>query len=193
METETEFRQGTEKEQDFQRLFDRFYQPVARFFSNRGFDRDRALDLAQETFIGVYRGVDSFRHESSEETWLFRIATNIWRNELRSRSADKRSADETSLEALLEVGHEPSGADDDRDDSALDGVLEQERARLLLEAIDELPAQMRRCIQLRVGQDMKYREIADTMQISIQTVKSQLFQARSRLRDRLGEYFEGWE
>lgn len=190
VEIDTEDRPNHDREQHFQRLFDRYYRPITRFFRNRGFDAEQALDLAQETFIGVYRGVDRFRHESSEETWLFKIAKNIWRNEIRSTRAEKRSGHETSLEWLLEQGVEPTDIERSFQLSALEGCLGHERSRLLYEAMEGLPPQMRRCIVLRVAHDLKYREIAELMQISIQTVRSQLFQARSRLRDSLWEYFD---
>lgn len=180
----------SDRDLEFQRLFERFYRPVARFFVNRGFDLEDSRDMAQETFASIYNGLDGFRQESSEETWLFKIAANTWRNALRKRAAVKRDADETSLDELLVVGWDPGDADslDARDPLA--ASLGEERSRMLRKAIDELPAEMRRCVLLRVAQDMKYREIAAIMQISIQTVKSQLYQARERLRTSLGDYFD---
>jgi RNA polymerase sigma-70 factor (ECF subfamily) len=53
------------------------------------------------------------------------------------------------------------------------------------EILQQMPEQMRRCFLLRFGEEMKYREIAEVMSISIQTVKSHLHQARARLREGL--------
>jgi len=61
--------------------------------------------------------------------------------------------------------------------------------RLLSSALAQLPPQMRRCVELRFGQELKYREIAAVMKISVDTVKSHLFQAREHLRQIVGEHF----
>ena len=55
-----------------------------------------------------------------------------------------------------------------------------------------LPPQMRRAITLRVDQDLKYREIASLLQISVETVKAHLFSARKRLREELGDEYGDW-
>lgn len=181
-------------EQHFQRIVKRFYRPVTRFFANRGFPRDDIQDLTQDTFLSVYRSLEGFRGESSEATWLFKIAANTWRNALRSRSAKKHAAEEIGLDELFETSLEPtseSGTDTTTD--PLKEALIEERTRLLREAIDELPSQMRHCVFLRVTQDMKYREIAAVTQVSIQTVRSQLHDARKQLKKRLGEYFDELE
>jgi RNA polymerase sigma-70 factor (ECF subfamily) len=60
---------------------------------------------------------------------------------------------------------------------------------VLREAIEKLPEQMRKCLMLRVYQEMKYREIATLLRLSPETVKVHLFQARRRLREDLGPYF----
>ncbi|MEE8523828.1 MAG: RNA polymerase sigma factor, partial [Thermoanaerobaculia bacterium] len=140
------------------------------------------------TFLGVYKGLDRFRGDSSVDTWLFKIAANIWRNAIRSRSANKRDGLEiTSSGTADEPGLFSAGSQGSPD--PLDGALADERVSLLRAAIDELPAQMRRCLLFRVDHDMKYREIAAVLQISIQTVKSQLFQAKERLKERLADHF----
>lgn len=174
-----------DREGELERLFERYARPVSYFFARRGFSPEECRDLTQETFLGVYRGMDAFRHDASVETWLFTIAANVWRNEVRSRTAGKREGREVPLEGLAEspgtVPAELRGADD-----PLAGLLAEERAGLLREALGELPAQMRRCLLLRLDQQLKYREIAQVLCVSIETVKSQLFQARERLRHRLG-------
>ena len=178
---------------DFEQLFKRFYRPVSYFFANRGFSSEECRDLTQETFLGVYKGIGRFRRDASVETWLFTIAGNIWRNELRSRSADKRAATEVSLAAMVDEGARLSQASapivGPKFSGPLDDTLAGERTRMLRDAMAKLPAQMRRCVLLRVEQDMKYREIATVMQVSIETVKSQLYQARERLKISLGSHF----
>ena len=77
--------------------------------------------------------------------------------------------------------------------TALRRLLGEETKELLSRAVDGLPAQMRRCVRLRVFQDLDYEEIAEILQISPSTVKVQLFKARKRLQAELGESFSGFD
>lgn len=175
-----------DREREFESLFERYSQPVTSFFARRGFSPEECRDLTQETFLGVYKGMERFRRDSSVETWLFTIAANVWRNELRSRSAEKREGQEVPLESqrdepALHLVTKGSAGEED----PLAGLIEKERLSRVREALEELPPQMRRCLILRIDRELKYREVAVVMRISIETVKSQLFQARERLRDML--------
>ncbi len=171
----------------FEQLFERYSRPVSSFFFRRGFSREECLELTQETFLGAYRGMERFRRGTNVEGWLFTIATNVWRNEVRRRSAEKREGQELSLDKLLDDGRELEGR---HESDPLTAALAKERRDLLHEALRELPEQMRECLLLRIDQQLKYREIAAVMRISINTVKSQLFQARERLQTRLAEFAE---
>jgi len=165
-------------------LFRRYYRQVVAFFIRRGFDVEESRDLAQETFLRVYKNMDSFRGESAVETWLFQIASNLYKNTLRGLQAKKRDAQEVSLEgteAAVELGS--------RESDPLQVVLTEEEVRLLRDALSDLPPQMRQAVSLRVDRDMKYREIAAEMDVSIETVKAHLYQARQQLRDSLADYF----
>ena len=176
-----------ERPEDFTQIFARYYRPVSYYFARRGCSREECQDLTQETFLGVYKGMERYREESNVETWLFVIAANIWRNWLRGRSAQKRNAPELSLEQTAE-GIEMTAATS-RDDHPLDRMLAGERWDLLRQEVEELPPRMRCCLLLRLDQGLRYREIATIMSISVQTVKSQLHQARERLKERLSVHF----
>ncbi len=163
-------------------LFIRYYRPVVSFFQHKGFSTEESRDLAQETFLRVYGYRERFRGESSPVTWLFQIAANLYKNQLRSLAAQKRDAEEVPLDST-EV------KDPESEDDALELMLTGERSRLLREVLEELPPQMKKAVLLRVNKDMKYREIAEEMEVSIETVKAHLYQARQHLRDRLSDYF----
>lgn len=172
-------------------LHQRYYRPVVAFFVRRGFPREESFDLAQETFLRVYKNMEGFRKESSVETWLFQIAGNLYKNTLRGQSTLKRDAEEVPLETPegeLVVGPWAS-----EDEGPLSTMLAGERARLLREALQSLPPQMKQAVLLRVDRDLKYREIADLMRVSIETVKAHLYQARQQLRDKLANYFTDTE
>ncbi len=183
------FRKAPAPDEEFRQLFDRYYRPVFHFFSNRGFPSEECLDLTQETFLRVYKSMGQFRREATPKRWLLRIAANIWKNELRRRSAEKRDAKEVSLDSDMD-GQEPCPAGDElaagsRASEPLDAFLAKEQGQRLRRALDELPPQMRRCMLLRTDQELKYREIAAIMKLSVETVKSQIYQARQRLRSEL--------
>ncbi len=179
------------RDERFRRIFRRYHQPVRVFFSNRGFGSEECLDLTQETFLRVFKSMETLRREAMLESWLLRIAANVWKNELRRRSAEKRDGKETSLDSGPHGSRPAEMAGTTVDAGSLrplDKLLVKEQAALLRQALNVLPAQMRRCVLMRVDQELKYREIAAVMQLSIETVKSQIHQARQRLRSELDRY-----
>jgi RNA polymerase sigma-70 factor (ECF subfamily) len=186
-----ELQAGVRVEIHSRRIFDHFYPWVRRFFSRLGYTLQDSEDLAQETFDRVFRQIQSFRNESSFKSWLFAVASNIHRNERRHRHRGKRNAIEVSIDAPAEgedLPIDPPAAGRAPDQAA----YEKERREALARAVQGMPPQMRQVLSLRVDQDLKYREIAAVLQISIETVKAHLFQARQRLRDELGEDFGEW-
>jgi RNA polymerase sigma-70 factor (ECF subfamily) len=180
-----QLRNGPHREESFHLLFDRFYWPLFRFFEGRGFSVEECQDLIQETFLQVYRGIGDFRGDARWEHWLFRIAANTAVKALRHRAAAKRAGrmvpldEEVGEESPDSVGGSSRGAEAP---APLRRLLDKERSELLSQAIAGLPGQMRRCVRLRVFQDLDYGEIADLLQISPSTVKVQLFKARKRLQ-----------
>lgn len=186
---------GENPEECFKRIFLHYYRPVYYHFLRHGFSGEESHDLTQDTFFRLLKNLPSFRGESRFETWLFQIATNIYRNELRDRSTLKRGAPEVSLDEILEqhlaasVGHSFMPWERGGGDSPLDDVLATEQQNMLHDALHTLPPQMRKCVLLRV-QDLKYREIAEVMNVSVDTVKAHLFQARQQLKGKLADYFD---
>jgi RNA polymerase sigma-70 factor (ECF subfamily) len=181
---------GGDREEIFRRLFVTYFRQVHNFFLRRGFPPDQCQDLAQETFLKVHKGLPTFRREARFETWLFQIAANLFRNTLRSQSTQKREGQEMALDDIEQepaLGAAPPGWE--AGEGQLQEMLNEEEARVLRSALDGLPAQMRRCVLLRVDQDLRYREIADLMRVSIDTVKAHLYQARQHLKGKLSGYF----
>jgi RNA polymerase sigma-70 factor (ECF subfamily) len=192
-----QLRHGNRREECFRLLFDRFYWPLFRFFTGRGFSTEECQDLIQDTFLRVYRGIEDFRGDARWEHWLFRIAANTAVKTLRHRAAAKRAGRTVPLEEKdvegspsMAAGGGPGGAEAP---APLRRLLDKERMELLSRAIAGLPAQMRRCVRLRVFQDLDYEEIAKALQISPSTVKVQLFKARKRLQSELEDSFTDFE
>lgn len=188
---------------DFEEVFERYYFRVSRFFYRRGFSTEESEDLAQKTFLRAYKGWQRYRlqreaphghgetwdtyrkkrsPEDQDSSWVFTIALNTYRNEIRRRRTKKRDAPVRSLGPLRDQGWEPPSTESPEED-----LLTRQRVDLLRRSLDELPPAMRRCFELRFGHGLKYREIAEVLKISIQSVRSQLHQARKRLEDLLSD------
>lgn len=185
---------GKRVEQNAKLLFDLYAHRIFCFFSKQGCSHEDCNDLTQEVFLRVYRGITGFRGEASFETWLLGIASNVWKNALRYQHTPKRSAALVSLEEVLESLPADDPPAQDWPEPAihatqLDDTLGHEGLWVLRRALLELPPQMRRCLLLRIGQSLKYREIAEIMLISVNTVKSQINQGRERLKVSLRDYF----
>lgn len=181
-------RDGAGADEVFQRLFDRFYRPLFRFFEGRGFSTEERQDLIQETFLRVHRGLPDFRGDTGWEPWIFRIAANTAAKALRRGAAGKRAGRTVPLEEEEEGEASMSAGPHGEASAPLRRLLDKERTEILTQAIAGLPAQMRRCVRLRVFQDLDYEEIAEVMQISPSTVKVQMFKARKRLQGQLEDF-----
>jgi RNA polymerase sigma-70 factor (ECF subfamily) len=137
---------------------------------------DVADDVTQEAFLRAHQSLARFDLSRPFGPWICRIAANLALNHVRSP--------ENREEALPE-GHdeEPSGRA-----SPLDGVLEGEAQRVLAQALDTLSPEQRAVFVLRACEDLSYKEIADTLQLSLGTVMSRLSRARERLRSAVAPY-----
>jgi RNA polymerase sigma-70 factor, ECF subfamily len=183
---------GIDVEENSRKLYELHYRKIIGFFRKKGFSPEESRDLTQEVFSRVFQAIDSFRRESRFERWLFEIAANAFRNELRRRKAEKRDAVELSIDVSPEEEGVPGArepASGERD--TLEVMIEREGHAKLLAAFQELPPQMRTCCLLRYVRGLKYQEIAKVMKISIETVKAHLHQARKRLIEKLGDGGKG--
>ncbi len=187
----SELQAGVRVEENSRFVFKRFYALVRRFFSRFGYSAQDCEDMAQETFTQIFLRIDSFRGEGSFKAWLFGAAANLHRNENRWRHRVKRDAPEVSIDAVDESGsplREPVAPGP----SPAQTVYQEERRQALAQVMKGMPPQMKQVLALRVDQDLKYREIATVLQISVETVKAHLFQARQRIRAELGEDYGEW-
>jgi RNA polymerase sigma-70 factor (ECF subfamily) len=187
-----DFQAGRDREGCFRILFTRFYPQVHRFFVRKGMTPEDSTDLTQDVFFSVYKNLGTIQNESHFVGWLFRIAKNAFTNELEKRHAKKRFAiyddpTKSSQDAGLDELASPAAHD------VLQDMLDRERTNKLVEALETLPPQMRRCVQLRVAEDSTYEEIAVMLGISVNTVKAHLFKARRSLAEKLGSYFQSMD
>ncbi|GIP42073.1 ECF RNA polymerase sigma factor SigW [Paenibacillus sp. J45TS6] len=136
-----------------------------------------ALDAAQEALIRIYTKINSYEEKAQFKTWVQRIVTNICIDKFR-RTKPTVSIDEHEMvfEGRQDVEHE---------------VMLTYVSQDVQEAISQLPEHHRTVIVLRYLQELSYNEIADCLDLPLNTVKSYLFRARQQLQNLLQEYQKG--
>jgi RNA polymerase sigma-70 factor (ECF subfamily) len=153
-------------------------------------DEEQAKDAVQDAFLKVYRSLDRFEGRAGFYTWLYRIVMNQCLDRKRRDKSDREVEwnDESAAGVLnaSESAASPAGRDADRE--APDVAIERSEIRqAVARAIDALPEDARRTIQLREIDGLSYKEIAEAMGIPKGTVMSRLHYARQRLRELLRE------
>ena len=167
----------------FECLFRDHYSRVVRFFTKRGFSREEGLDLAQESFLRVFRAIERLPDVVEPRGWLFSIVAHVWHNELRRRDTLKRRGKEVAIaspDSQCEPGLQPQR----RVPEMVDVLLQKERLASVARLIEELPPRMRQALLLHAAQDLSYAEVACIMGSSVETVRAQIHDARRRLRAR---------
>lgn len=136
-----------------------------------------AMDAAQEALIRIYTRIDSYEEKAQFKTWVQRIVTNICIDKFRRRKPTV-SIEEHDMwfETKQNVEQE---------------VMSSFAAAEIQAAIDQLPAHHRAVVVLRYLQDFSYKEIAESLDLPLNTVKSYLYRARQKLQTFLHEYEKG--
>jgi len=141
-------------------------------------NRDEAEDLLQEGFLKVFQKISSFRREGSFEGWMKRIMINNALNEIKKNRRIPFLEDIGVInETQIVDPNEPSGN------------LDPVPADILMEMIKSLPEGYRIVFTLYVMEDFSHREIANELNISENTSKTQLLKARRVLKNKLNEYY----
>ncbi len=149
-------------------------------------DPEEARDLTQETFLRAYQSISRFRGDANLKTWIYRIAVNQARNRWRWWRRRKRDLT-VSLDATGDRQTQPLSSTL-RNDDAVDPeqeTLAKEREGQLREALLGLRPSYREAVILRDVEGFSYEEVADTLQISIGTVKSRISRGRLEMRRKL--------
>ena len=162
----------------FGEIVRRYQRSVHRLAWSLTRNASDADDLAQETFVRAWGAIGRFERGMPLYPWLARIVTNLAFSLFRTR----RRKPETSIEPLVEAGHQWGTDDDPADHAARD-----EHHAVLRACFGELAAEHQAVLALRVMQDLSYEEIASALNVPIGTVMSRLSRARADLKRRITE------
>jgi RNA polymerase sigma-70 factor (ECF subfamily) len=155
----------------FEEIVRRWQSPLINLAYRFCRDRGRAEEMAQEAFLRAYRGLGQWRKEAAFSTWMFALATNFYRSELRRIPARTVPLDDIA---------EPA------DPRASDGGLEDEdRDQAVRRAVFALPSKYREALILFYFHDMDVPAAALSLGLPEGTVKARLFRGRELLRSRL--------
>ena len=155
--------------------FESIYKEYSGFVYNVAYrvvnNIDEAQEITQEVFLTVYRKLKSFKFKSSLKTWVYRIAVNMAIDYARKKS---REQDHTVLYV-----------DNNKLNKTIDPVGEnierEQQEKTISTLLDALSPDQRVCIVLRSIEDLSYQEIAESLNININTVRSRLKRAREKL------------
>jgi RNA polymerase sigma-70 factor, ECF subfamily len=163
----------------FEEIVRRYRDPLFNFVVRLLGDAFFSEDIVQETFLRVYRNRHRYHQVAKFSTWIYTIASNLAKTELRRRkvrnffSISSKGEDEKDYDLV------DTSSDIERD---VDGVLKSE---IILKEINALPFHFKEAVLLRDIQDLSYEEISQILNVPLGTVKSRVNRGRSRLQKRL--------
>lgn len=171
----------------FQEIVRRYRNLITNFVYRMLNDYDRAVDLAQETFVRVYMNADRYQANYSFSTYIYRIASNLAISELRQRKRRRMVpiptffSDRDGEEVEIDLP-------DSKQVRADDAMIDDERRQAVARAISSLPEKYRTVVVLRDIEGKSYEEISAVLKLSDGTVKSRINRARNLLKEKLKEY-----
>lgn len=175
----------------FAELVEKYKQPLFNFVFRTLRDEIETEDVAQNTFLQVWKSRDRYQRTAKFSTWLFTIARNLCLNEIRRRS---RHPADSLEETHAEHDDQPSRQYEDKKiflptETALHGELAQK----IEEALAELPENQRTAILLCRQDELSYEEIAEVLDCSLSATKSLIHRGRETLKEKLKPYLQTGE
>lgn len=162
----------------FQKLVKQYQEKVRGLVYSILNDPELIDDLTQEIFIKVYTSIERFEHRSSLSTWIYRIAVNHCRDEIRRKRIRRWfSLEKMELDPIA-VGERTDGK-----------MLQTERIDLVRWGLSKVSENHRSIIVLKDFENLSYEEIAKILDLELGTVKSRLNRARLALKEVLEPYW----
>jgi RNA polymerase sigma-70 factor (ECF subfamily) len=167
----------------FRQLVERYKGEIYNYFIRSTGSVEDSEDLTQQCFINLYNSLDTYRKRASVRTFLYRIATNL------AISFSRKRKSPLSLDQLFEGGYDP--ASQSSSDWPEDLAYAREIQKAYLEALSGLPVEWALILDLRIGKELSYKEIAESVGRSVSSVESILFRAREKLSEYMAPYLGG--
>ncbi|HDQ45306.1 MAG TPA: sigma-70 family RNA polymerase sigma factor [bacterium] len=163
----------------FEQIVRRYKEPLINFVYHFLGDRVDAEDVVQETFLRVYRNKHLYRNIAKFSTWIYTIASNLAKTELRRRRRRR-------LFSISQMGFDNRDYDLPSGDATPEGIVDGGmKESIIRKAIETLPTKFKEVVILRDVQEFSYEEIGEILDIPIGTVKSRVNRGRSRLQKKL--------
>jgi RNA polymerase sigma-70 factor (ECF subfamily) len=173
-----------DKEEAFRHLFNLYYLKLFNYTKGYVVSKDTARELVQEAFIKLWEVRHQLKEGTNFQAFLFTIARNSTLNYLKQLSTKrKKEADITSRDIELELNAIAM------QDDASEAIIAQELEEKIDQAIALLPDKCRNIFLLSRIENLKYKEIAAQLNISVNTVENQISIALSKIKKHLGNYF----
>lgn len=167
----------------FRQLVERYEGEIYNYFIRSTGSIEDSEDLTQQCFINLYNSIDRYSRKASLRTFLYRIATNL------AISFSRKRKSPLSLDILVEGGYDH--ASQSSTDRPEDLAYARELQKAYLDTLARLPVEWSLILDLRIGKELSYKEIADSVGRSVSSVESILFRAREKLFVEMSPYLEG--
>ena len=169
----------------FELLVMRYKDLMTNFIYRSISDYHRAEDLAQETFLRVFKSANRYEPKCQFKNWIYLIATNLCRNEIRNR----KRRNTAYLDDLVSEDEDVNYSALMQDVSQLpDELYEKKEQQLMIrQTINSLPESQRVALVLVTYQNLRYDEIAEVLECSVSAVKSLIHRARQNMKKLLTE------
>ena len=171
----------------FEQLVRSYDRPVLRLAMNLLRSPEDARDVYQEAFLRVYRNLGSFRLDSSFQTWLYRIVTNLCLDHLRRRKVRREEpvvaqTQDGTVDYMQNVREERADVDPQR------RLLSKELGMRIRQVLGSLTPRERTVFELRHYQGLRLKDIGETLGTSEEAAKNCLFRVTQKMRVALGDF-----
>ncbi|HLD35578.1 MAG TPA: RNA polymerase sigma factor [Planctomycetota bacterium] len=162
----------------FNALIEQYHKAIVNFIYRNINDGSRAEELAQKVFVRCYLNIKQYNQQYKFSTWLYTIAVNLCKNELRDKSRRPRNVELTDLIRTPDVTSA----------SPVKALADKEIREKVSRAVQSLPEDQRQAIIMSVYNDLPYKEIAEALKTNENTVKSWIFRGKQTLFEMLKGY-----
>ncbi len=167
----------------FRQLVERYQREIYNYFIRSTGSIEDSEDMTQHCFVNLYNSLGRYRRSASLRTFIYRIATNL------AISFSRKRKSSLSLDILVEGGYDP--ASQYSADRPEEFAYARELRQAYLASLAKLPAEWSMILDLRIGKELSYKEIADSLGRSVSSVESILFRAREKLSAEMAPFLRG--